>query len=168
MFPFPECFKVFFQDGYKVCFRFQDGYEVGSREAEATGNGLGFQRAAQVASEVGFYEGFVQQLEASLSTASPSASPSAASSAASSEAASSPASAVASSSASPDRAARQLRRARPLLLALRRLIAELPRHNSTDGDVTAQLDSIRGKFRQLCAVLRVNPGASAQQQEISF
>ena len=129
---------------------------MGAREARATGLGLGFQRAAQVASEVGFYEGFVQQVEATLTAAS---SKSDLESASVSTPASSPAS---------DPALRQLRRARPLLLALRRLVSQLPRHNTTDSDVTELLDAVRAKFRQLCAVLKVNPGSGAQEKEISF
>ncbi|KAF0306509.1 Oral cancer-overexpressed protein 1 [Amphibalanus amphitrite] len=138
---------------------YKDGYEVGCREAAATGAGLGFQRAAQVASEVGFYEGFIQQIEASLNTSGASE--------ASNTTADSPSTPV-TDPASSERATRQLRRARPLLLSLRRLIGQLPRHNTADSDVTALLDAIRAKFRQLCAVLRVNPGSSEQQREISF
>ena len=133
---------------------------MGAREARATGLGLGFQRAAQVASEVGFYEGFVQQAEATLTAASSKSDPE-------STSVSTPASSPASSPAS-DRALRQLRRARPLLLALRRLVSQLPRHNTTDSDVTELLDAVRAKFRQLCAVLKVNPGSGAQEKEISF
>ncbi|XP_037073007.1 protein LTO1 homolog [Pollicipes pollicipes] len=118
---------------------YKEGHEAGCTEARAVGRGLGFQRAAQLASEVGFYGGFAQQALAQLAAADGAS----------------------------DAASQQLRRARPLLLGLTRLIERLPRHNSRDSDVSALLDTVRAKFRQVCAVLKVNPTAG-EQKEISF
>lgn len=121
----------------------QEGFAVGLAEGRATGFDLGFQRAAQLSSEAGFYAGFAEQLQIRVLRPCP-----------------------------PDASGtllRHLRRVRPLVTSLARLIDQLPRENSKEADVTYQMNDIRAKFRQLCAVLNVNPIVSdAGKEEISF